>query len=75
MIGVLRQELKWLALGFGIPFLLVVVFDLATRRSPLSLGRRLLTLEDVCPYGSCAIVAILGVSHRSPVRRRRRQVS
>ena len=55
----LVRELRWFGLGFGIPFLLMIGYDLATRPSPLSYWRRLTTLEDTCSYGACFILSAI----------------
>ena len=48
-------ELRWLGLGFGIPFLGIIVFDVFTVPSPFSWWQKLLKWEDICGYGSCLI--------------------
>ena len=53
------RELRWLGLGFGVPFLVLVGFDLATTRSSLPWWQRLAQLEDVCSYGICVVIPLL----------------
>ncbi len=52
------EELAFFALAYGIPFVALVLLSTMTSRSPLPLWRRLLTLEDTCPYFFCFIVPV-----------------
>ena len=59
MPGRATRELRWFAGGFGLPFAAMILFDLTSRESPLSVSDRLLSLEDTCAYGTCLTIPLL----------------
>jgi hypothetical protein len=56
MLGLVKRELWWFAIGFGIPFGILVVVELWTASSKLSIWERISRLEDVCAYGVCLVL-------------------
>lgn len=51
------KEAQWVALGFVMPLVLLNVIEVILISSPVAAWRRLLWLEDSCPYGYCFLVA------------------
>lgn len=49
----LRRELSWFSLTFGVPFLLLHGLDLLPQDGGAPWWKRLLLIEDACPYGVC----------------------
>lgn len=54
-----RRELAFFGLAFGLPFVALVLLSVLTVPSPLPLWRRLVTLEDTCPYFVCIVIPLL----------------
>ncbi len=55
-MSTLKRELLCFAVCFVFPCLALLAISIAVTPSPLSLGKRLCTLEDTCAYGSCFFI-------------------
>ncbi len=52
------REIAWAVCGLGIPFLVVMLFDLSDSRS-LALAWQRVQQGDVCAYGGCIFLPVL----------------
>ncbi len=55
----LRRELYWFLVTFGIPFLVLHAFDLLPQHGDAPWWKRFLLMEDACAYGVCLLVPFL----------------
>ena len=57
--SIARREATWFVAYFVVPFIALIVLELLTSGSPLSLVQRICTPEDICVFGICVVIPAL----------------